>query len=103
MLSNLKCCPYCGSISIKKNGYYKSIQKYRCQTYGSIFNERTNTIFSSSKLNNKTIHNLFLLLLDDSRLKVIQDLLNVSSRTAYFWRMKIYKLAGQLISKEKLR
>ena len=36
------------------------------------------------------------MIIDDTKIETIMDVLSISSRTAYMWRMKIYKVAGQI-------
>lgn len=44
-------CPYCGSVSFTKNGFYKaSIQRYICKDCSRRFTSLTNTIFDSKKI-----------------------------------------------------
>ncbi len=46
-----KVCPYCGSISFKKNGIYKTgLQKYRCKQCNRNFNILTGTLFEDHKI-----------------------------------------------------
>jgi transposase-like protein len=41
-------CVHCGSVSVKRNGKYRSRQRYLCKDCGTTFNDMTNTPFSSS-------------------------------------------------------
>lgn len=36
------------------------------------------------------------MIIDDTKIETIMDVLSISSRTTYMWRMKIYKVAGQI-------
>lgn len=90
-------CPFCGSSIYKKNGLRNGKQRYRCYSCGKIFLKTTKTIFSSAKLNGETLRQLIIMIVDDTKIETIMDVLSVSSRTAYMWRMKIYKVAGQII------
>ncbi len=41
-------CPCCNSGSVKKDGWYRSYQKYRCKTCKKWFNDKTGSIFHYS-------------------------------------------------------
>ena len=89
-------CPFCNSSIFKKNGKRNSKQRYKCLSCRKIFLETTKTIFSSTKLDKDTLRKLIIMIIDDTKIETIMDVLSISSRTAYMWRMKIYKVAGQI-------
>ena len=89
-------CPFCNSPIFKKNGKRNSKQRYKCLSCRKIFLETTKTIFSSIKLDKDTLRKLIVMIIDDTKIETIMDVLSISSRTAYMWRMKIYKVAGQI-------
>lgn len=89
-------CPFCNKSNYKKYGKRKGKQRYLCEC-GKVFLETTKTIFSSTKLDEDTIRKLIILILDDTKIETIMDVLSISSRTAYMWRMKIFKVAGEMI------
>jgi transposase-like protein len=41
-------CPHCNSLQVKKDGYYRSYQKYFCKECKRWFNDKTGTIFHYS-------------------------------------------------------
>lgn len=96
-MEQIKWCPSCGSVHIKKNGYQRGKQRYKCRDCNKQYNERTQTIFHGQKLDEDRLRQLIILILRDTKLIAIMDALNLSSRTVYMWRMKIYKVAGKLI------
>ena len=89
-------CPFCNKSNYKKYGKRKGKQRYLCEC-GKVFLETTKTIFSSTKLDEDTLRKLIILILDDTKIETIMDVLPISSRTAYMWRMKIFKVAGEMI------
>ena len=94
--SKKRFCLFCSDSIFKKNGKRNGKQRYKCLSCGKIFSETTKTIFSSAKLGKETLRKLIIMVIDDTKIETIMDVLSVSSRTAYMWRMKIYKVAGQM-------
>lgn len=47
-------CVHCGSTSVKRNGIYKTRQRYLCKNCGRSFNDMTNTPFSGSRYPHST-------------------------------------------------
>ena len=95
-------CPFCNSNQYKKYGTRNNKQRYKCLSCERIFLETTKTIFSSTKLDKETLHKLIILVIDDTKIKAIMDVLSLSSRTVYIWRIKIYKVAGEIIKRTLL-
>lgn len=89
-------CPFCDSGHIQKNGKYKDVQRYKCLDCTRYFCDRSNTIFSSTKLSPSQLRALILLIIDDAKLSLIKDSLHLSSKTVYLWRMKIFKACSEL-------
>lgn len=96
-------CPRCGSVYIKKHGKHTEKQRYRCGDCGQTFTETSSSIFHGQKLNEKTLRKIINLMLNDTKLIAIADVLKLSSRTVYMWRMKIYKVAGEIIKSMMLQ
>lgn len=48
-------CVHCGSTSVKRNGKYRSRQRYLCSGCGKSFNDMTNTPFSGSRYPEKWV------------------------------------------------
>ncbi len=53
-------CPICKSIDIKKNGYYKSYQKYKCKNCNRQFSERSFSFFCRHRFPDEVIRNTIL-------------------------------------------
>ena len=102
MDSNTFCCPFCESVDFIKYGKRNGNQRFKCLSCGHVFLKTTNTIFSSTKLNRSCLRNLIVLIIDGTKLETISDVLKISRRTAYMWRMKIYKVAGEMIKNIEL-
>lgn len=94
-------CPFCGTFNYRKYGTRNGKQRFQCEN-GHIFLETSKTIFSSAKLNKNTLRQLIIHVIDDTKIETIMDALSISSRTAYMWRMKIYKVASQLVKETML-
>ena len=94
-------CPFCGSFNYRKYGTRNGKQRYQCEN-GHIFLETTKTIFSSAKLERNKLRTLIIFVIHDTKIKTIMDALSISSRTAYMWRMKIYKVASEMAKEIKL-
>lgn len=96
------CCPFCNSKFFKKYGKRNGNQRYKCLSCGHLFLKTTNTVFSSTKLDKNTLRRLIILIIDDTKLEAISDVLKISRRTAYMWRMKFYKVAGEIVKNTML-
>lgn len=90
-------CPHCGKEEISKYGKRNGKQRYKCNSCNRIFLDTTKTIFSSTKLSKEKLYKLILLVIDDTKIKTIQDILSISERTAYMWRLKIYKNTNEMV------
>lgn len=102
MHSEIVFCPFCKSNRFRKYGKRKQEQRYQCSNCKRIFIKSTKTIFSSTKLDKDTLRKLIILILDDTKIKAICDVLSISNRTAYMWRMKIFKEAGEIVKNIRL-
>lgn len=94
-------CPFCGVSSYRKYGKRNGKQRYLCSC-GKIFLDTSGTIFSSTKLDKDTLRRLIILIIDDTKIEAMKDVLGISIRTAYMWRMKIYKAVAPIVAKTKL-
>ena len=94
-------CPFCETFNYRKYGARNGKQRFQCEN-GHIFLETSKTIFSSAKLSKNTLRQLIIHVIDDTKIETIMDALSISSRTAYMWRMKIYKVAGELAKETML-
>ena len=95
-MKNIK-CPHCGKEEIIKYGIRSGKQRFKCNSCKKTFFDTTKTIFSSTKLSKEKLYKIILLIIDDTKLKAIQDILSISIRTVYMWRMKIYKNTKEIM------
>ena len=98
-MSDVLFCPKCNSKQFIKFGKQAKTnqQRYKCKICGTIFCNTTNTIMYKKKLRGILFRDLVLLIIDDTKIETICDILKISTRTAYIWRMKIYKCAQELV------
>lgn len=88
-------CVHCGSISIKRNGKYRSRQRYLCNDGGKSFNDMTNTPFCGSHYPEKWVKYIEMMV-EGQTLPKIAELLQIHISTAFYWRHKVLNaLAGQ--------
>lgn len=80
-------CVHCGSTSVKRNGKYRSRQRYLCNDCGKSFNDMTNTSFSGSRYQEKWVKYIELMVEGYKRFKK-----HIS--TAFYWRHKILNASG---------
>ena len=102
MVSEETFCPFCGSVDTILYGSRGGRQRNLCKDCHRVFTEESGTIFSSSKLDPAKLGKLIAMVIDDTKLQTIMDVLSISSRTAYIWRMKIYKAAGEIAMRATL-
>ncbi|XEC93104.1 IS1595 family transposase [Paenibacillus tarimensis] len=86
--SNGLACVHCGSISVKRNGKYRSRQRYLCKDCGKTFNDMTASPISGSHYPHKWL-NYFKLMLAGVSLPKIAEELGILVATAFYWRHKI--------------
>lgn len=84
-------CPYCKSSKIKKYGIVHKHQRYKCNNCNRTFVSTNNTFLSSSKKNVFMWREFIKYMINEATLKAIRDYLKISSKTAYMWRVKLYK------------
>lgn len=77
-------------------------QRYLFKDCGTTFCNTTNTVMYKKKLKKEVFRKLVSLILDDTKIQTICDVLHISSRTAYMWRMKIFKEAGEIVKNIRL-
>ncbi len=99
-------CPKCGSRSIAKNGKRANgAQKWRCRNPrcpAPFFDDWTGTCFCSCKLPDAKIRLLLSMTFEDCLEEQICNVVGVSSRTAYVWRMKVYDVASRFVAGTRL-
>ncbi|AMQ07046.1 IS1595 family transposase [Sporosarcina psychrophila] len=86
-------CVHCGSTSVKRNGKYRSRQRYLCSDCGKSFNDMTNTPFSGSRYPEKWVKYIELMV-EGYTLPKIAERLQIHLSTAFYWRHKILNALG---------
>lgn len=81
-------CLHCGSVAVKKNGKYRSRQRYLCKDCGKSFNDMTNTPLSGSRYPHKWLE-YFEMMVEGYTLPKIAHRLDIHVSTAFYWRHKI--------------
>lgn len=81
-------CVHCGSTDVKRNGKYRSRQRYLCKDCGKSFNDMTNTPFPGSRYPEKWVKYIELMV-EGYTLPKIADKLQIHISTAFYWRHKI--------------
>lgn len=88
-------CVHCGSTSVKRNGKYRSRQRYLCNDCGKSFNDMTNTPFSGSRYPEKWLKYIEMMV-EGYTLPKIAERLKIHISTAFYWRHKILNALGSL-------
>lgn len=88
-------CVHCGSTAVKRNGKYRSRQRYLCKDCGKSFNDMTHTPFSGSRYPQKWVKYIELMV-DGYTLPKIAEKLQIHISTAFYWRHKILNALGSL-------
>jgi transposase-like protein len=86
-------CVHCGSVSVKRNGKYRSRQRYLCKDCGKTFNDMTNTPFSGSRYPEKWVKYIEMMV-EGYTLPKIAKRLKIHLSTAFYWRHKILNALG---------
>lgn len=81
-------CIHCGSMSVKRNGKYRSRQRYLCKDCGKSFNDMTGSPLSGTKYPHKWIK-YFEMMVEGYTLPKISEALEIHISTAFYWRHKI--------------
>lgn len=76
-------CVHCGSTSVKRNGKYRSRQRYLCIDCGKSFNDMTNTPFSGSRYPAKWVKYIELMV-EGYTLPKIAKKLKIHISTAFY-------------------
>lgn len=86
-------CPYCLSISFKKNGKTKNnIQRYKCLLCNKTFTVLTNTIFDNHKLPISEWIEFLLNLFSNSSINLTSKVNKNANTTTKFWLKKLFLL-----------
>lgn len=85
-------CPICGGHYYFKAGKTpQGKQRYKCLNCSGRFTSSSSSIFHSQKLDQKTLRRLLALIIRDLTVEDMVEILGLSTRTAYIWRIKVYK------------
>lgn len=74
---------HCGSTSVKRNGKYRSRQRYLCNDCGKSFNDMTNTPFSGSRYPEKWVKYIERMV-EGYTLPKIDERLKIHISTAFY-------------------
>lgn len=88
-------CVHCGSTSVKRNGKYRSRQRYLYKDCNKTFNDMTNTPFAGSRYPEKWVKYIELMV-DGFTLPKIAEKLQIHISTTFYWRHKILNPLGSL-------
>ena len=94
-------CVYCGSVSVKRNGTYRSRQRYLCKDCGKSFNDMTGSPLSGTKYAHKWFEYFEMMIEGQSSFRKIAKKLKIHLSTAFYWRHKIL-FALQSLGHKKL-
>jgi len=82
------CCPHCESLSYKKDGKDKQVQKYKCKACNRSFTAFTGTWLAH--IHKKHLLTPYLKLMQQGKsLDSIKQSLKINKKTAFDWRHKI--------------
>ena len=86
--NNNKKCPYCDSNKIIKFGFYKGIQRYKCNNdeCGRTFSGDSNNPFRCSKKFKDNWEEYFNLITKGLSLRECAKKMNITIVTSFFWR-----------------
>ena len=100
-------CPRCDSKDIIKHGSSNNnLQRYLCKDCGKRFDILTDTVFNSTNLSFDTLIRYLSCMIQYPSLALIERVLDISHRTAFLWRHKIFATINDyqdhLILKDKV-
>ena len=101
--SNLKSCPFCGSISIKKNGKNSfDQQRYFCNDCHKSFSDSTGTLTFYSHFTKSQWLQFIDYELSGMTLADEAHFMDTTVTTCFYMRHKLYKAASEIVQKQKL-
>ncbi len=90
-------CPRCGSADVVSYGRAKKKRaRMLCKACGRTFSRTTGTVMFSRKLRAEKLAAMVNLMVNDTKLKAIEDSVGITPSTAYLWRMKAYAAARKI-------
>lgn len=88
--SNGLACIHCGSLSLKRNGKYRSRQCYLCKDCGKTVNDRSDSPLSGTHHPHKWLRYFEMMVENNGKsLPKIAQELEIHVFTAFYWRRKI--------------
>ncbi|WP_338780503.1 IS1595 family transposase [Metabacillus sp. FJAT-52054] len=81
-------CVHCGSVSVKRNGTYRSRQRYLCKDCGKSFNDMSGSPLSGTRYAHKWVQ-YFEMMIEGYSLRKIAKKMKIHLSTAFYWRHKI--------------
>ncbi|MGL5417640.1 MAG: transposase [Clostridium sp.] len=95
-------CPHCLGEEVKKYGFYKEKQRYKCKGCGRVFTVRTETLYHWSKKLEKNIKSYIKLMYEGRTIREIAKAMNITIVTAFLWRHKIMAILHESNEKNLL-
>ncbi|MDP9728268.1 IS1595-like element ISAlis1 family transposase [Alicyclobacillus sp. TC] len=81
-------CVHCGSKTVKRNGTYRSRQRYLCKDCGKSFNDTTASPIAGTRYPDKWLK-FIEYMLEGLTLPKIAMVLHIHVSTAFYWRHKV--------------
>ena len=95
---NKASCPHCQYKEFIKVGKTRNVQRYKCKGCGKTFGLNTNTFVHKTHKSLATWDRYIQLMQDGYPIWRISKELNISSRTAFYWRHKILNALKKIIA-----
>ena len=92
-------CPRCSKSHIIKYGKRYDRQRYKCKDCGKIFDERTSSVISSTKLPLDKWFKYISLLVSKATIRECANELDVSIKTSFFMRHRILDCLNVILGK----
>lgn len=95
-------CPICNENHIIKYGRRNDRQRYKCKSCGKIFDERTTSAISHTKLPIDKWFKYISLLVHRFSIRECARILDISVRTSFFMRHKIMDCLNLIVKRESI-
>lgn len=92
-------CPRCNKSHIIKYGKRYDRQRYKCKDCNKVFDERTSSVISGTKLSLETWFRYIAMLVDKATIRECASMLNISIKTSFFMRHRILDCLNVIIGK----
>jgi transposase-like protein len=98
-----KKCPHCGDFSfVIKYGVKKGRQRFYCKVCNKTFGETYNTVLFSTKKDIGKLLEFAWCLVRGFSIKKCHEEVNISTRTAFYWRHKILLAIAKTINLDQV-